>query len=298
MQQHPSFRPGADVPVRRAVRTGKGSTGTMSYFADYHTHSACSPDAHTPMGDMAAAAVAAGLNELCFTDHVEPVEWGSARLRRSYDWEALERAYREACFAWGDRIRLRLGIELGDALRNRTVSEQLLAAAPALDFVIGSIHALPAAYDWVDLYFYDYEKQEAIHQALRAYLDEVLALARWGNFSVLGHLTLPVRYANEIHGLHLSFDGFEEEIRVIFRVLVQGGLGIELNTNRGHTPLPDEKWLRMYREEGGEIITIGSDAHTPQYVGCDIREKQELLRDCGFTRFCTFEQRRPVWHRL
>ena len=80
--------------------------------------------------------------------------------------------------------------------------------------------------------------------------------------------------------------------------MVQSGLGIELNTNHGHQPLPDVKWLRLYRRLGGEIITLGSDAHRPEGVGCVIRERQELLRQCGFTRFCTFEKMQPVWHEL
>ena len=113
---------------------------------------------------------------------------------------------------------------------------------------------------------------------------------------MLGHLTLPVRYLNENRGFHLTFDGFEAEIEEILRILIQKGIGIELNTNRGHTPLPDEKWLRMYRELGGEIITLGTDAHNRRYVGCAIRERQQLLRACGFTRFCTFEKRQPIWH--
>ena len=270
----------------------------MSYIADYHLHSACSPDAETSMRDMAAAAIAAGLNEICFTDHVEPVEESTGRHRRSYDWGALERAFQEARNTWGDRIQLRLGIELGDALRAQSVSETLLAAAPEVDFIIGSIHALPASYNWTNLYYYDYEKDDAIRRALRDYLAEVQDLANWGRFSVLGHLTLPVRYAGELHGKSISFDGFEDEIRAILRTLIQSGCGIELNTNRGHIPLPDEKWLRMYHQEGGEIITIGSDAHRPSYVGCAVRERQDLLKFCGFTRFCTFEKRSPLWHEL
>lgn len=269
----------------------------MSYCADYHLHSDCSPDASTPMRDMAAAAVAAGLDEICFTDHVEPADH-TGRVHHTYDWAALERSFRAAEGAWGDKIRLRLGIELGDALRLPAVTEELLSAAPELDFVIGSIHALPASYGWQDLYFYDYEKQDATRRALADYLGEVQALASWGHFNVLGHLTLPVRYAGELHGKTVTFDGFEDEIRRIFRTVIDSGRGIELNTNRGHVPLPDEKWLRMYRAEGGEVVTIGSDAHRPSYVGCAVRDRQELLRSCGFTRFCTFQKGTPVWHEL
>ena len=80
--------------------------------------------------------------------------------------------------------------------------------------------------------------------------------------------------------------------------LIRQGRGIEVNTNRGHQPLPGEKWLRMYRDLGGEIVTLGSDAHATRQVGCAIREGQALLRRCGFSRFCTFQRMEPVWHTL
>ena len=115
---------------------------------------------------------------------------------------------------------------------------------------------------------------------------------------MLGHLTLPQRYLNENRGWELSFDRFEAEMTDILRSLVERGLGLEVNTNRGNTPLPDGKWLRLYRELGGEAVTLGTDAHTLEFVGRAVREGQELLRQCGFRRFCTFERRRPVWHSL
>jgi hypothetical protein len=64
------------------------------------------------------------------------------------------------------------------------------------------------------------------------------------------------------------------------------------------TSLPDEKWLKLYRQLGGEAITLGSDAHAPKDVGCAIAKQQALLKDCGFGRFCTFERQKPVWHEL
>lgn len=122
--------------------------------------------------------------------------------------------------------------------------------------------------------------------------------AKLGGFTVLGHLTLPLRYFNEMRGLHTSFDPYEAEIREILKTLIENGRGIELNVNRGNTPLPDAKWLRIYRELGGELITLGTDAHSPEHVGRFIRERQALLKECGFTRFCTFEKQMPVWHAL
>lgn len=268
------------------------------YLADYHIHSRISPDARSSMKELAEAGIAAGLDELCFTDHVEPLCWGSDQLRESYDWAALSDEFAEAKTAVGDRIRLRLGIELGDAFCDFSHTEKLLSDAPELDFVIGSVHLIGHQGGHQDLYFFDPADEQAARVGFADYLERVHQMADWGKFSVLGHLTLPLRYLNENRGFNLSFDGFEAEVEDIFRTLIRNGCGIELNTNRGNTPLPDGKWLRMYREMGGEIITLGTDAHNTKYVGCAVRERQELLRECGFKRFCTFERRKPIWHEL
>ena len=74
------------------------------YLADYHTHSRISPDAGKSMAEMAEAAIAAGLDELCFTDHMEPVEWGVTTPRESFDWAALSAEF-EAARQAADTLR-------------------------------------------------------------------------------------------------------------------------------------------------------------------------------------------------
>ena len=118
------------------------------YLADYHTHSRMSPDAATPMADMARAAAAAGMDEICLTDHVEPVEWLPDRpAAQTYDWQALTAEFEAARAAVGDTITMRLGVELGDAFWDFAQTERMMAAAPKLDFVIGSVHMLSRAHE-------------------------------------------------------------------------------------------------------------------------------------------------------
>ena len=247
---------------------------------------------------LAQAALDAGMDEICFTDHVEPLTWGSNELRPPYDWSALTADFANVQAALGDRIHLRLGMEMGDAQKAPAHMKKLLEDAPQFDFIIGSVHLLSERFGSEDLYLYTPKDQAEAQTALGDYLEEVLALAKLGGFTVLGHLTLPLRYFNEMRGLHTSFDPYEAEIREILKTLIENGRGIELNVNRGNTPLPDAKWLRIYRELGGELITLGTDAHSPEHVGRFIRERQALLKECGFTRFCTFEKQMPVWYAL
>lgn len=267
------------------------------YLADYHTHSTCSDDGKNTMTEMAAAAAAAGMDEICFTDHVDVVNWlGEQTLE--HDWRPAAAQYAAAREALGGRIKIQLGVEFGQAPENFERADRFLDHAPPLDFIIGSLHNLTWEYGRKDFSTLTQADETFAKRAIGDYLEEMRALAEWGRFSVIGHLTLPLRYFNENLGMHMTFAGFEDQLEEIFRIIIPKGIGIELNTNRGHAPLPDWDVLRQYRALGGEIITLGSDAHTPRYVGCVIRERQQLLRDAGFSYFATYEGMEPVYHKL
>ena len=269
------------------------------YLADYHVHSSCSPDGHLTMAEMAREGIARGLDELCFTDHVDTIQWGTNRPREAYDWAALQAQYNEARWQYGSRIKLKLGAELGEAYLSFDRADHLLDTAPELDFIIGSAHMSRDDRGYFDLFYIDGDRDDAYyHAVIDAYLEELLALAEWGRFSVLGHLTLPVRCINEMRHKNISFRPHMEQVEQILRTIIPKGIGIECNTNRGNTPLPDAEILTLCRRVGGEISALGGDAHRPGKLGCVIAERQELLRQCGFTRFCTFEKMQPVWHEL
>ena len=265
------------------------------YLADYHVHSAVSPDCSVAMTDMAAAAFAAGMQEVAFTDHLGMGDWDCAAPPPDHDWGPAREALAWARADWNGRLTLRLGVELGEISRAPALAERFLASAPDLDFVIASVHGLPA-YQWRDLALIQEKDEAECRREIQLYLDQVRKTALWGNFSVLGHLTLPLRYMNEQRGFHATFDGFEEEMEEIFRILIRQGLGIEVNTNRGHQPLPGEKWLRMYRALGGEIVTLGSDAHQPERVGQGLAAAAALARELGFPGVCTCRGRQLVFH--
>ena len=150
------------------------------YLADYHTHTQFSPDAHDPMADMARAAIRAGLDEICFTDHVEPMEWQSTELRKPYNWPALTEDFAAAQAAVGHQIQLRLGMELGDAQWAPEHVAKLLEGAPEFDFIIGSIHLLSRKYGGADLYDYAPATAAEAQEALGDYLEEALDLAKLG----------------------------------------------------------------------------------------------------------------------
>ena len=267
------------------------------YLADFHTHSSCSPDGNNTMTEMALAAAKKGMDEICFTDHLDVIDWQGEQTLE-HDWSAAKVQYAAALKECGGRVGIKLGVELGQAAEDYERAEGFLADAPQLDFIIGSVHNTAKKYGRKDFCVFDSRDENYCRECIDAYLDEMLETAKWGKFSVLGHMTLPLRYMNESLGMHMTFDGFEDKCKAVFDEIISKGIGIELNTNRGNSPLPYDKLLRQYHALGGEIITMGSDAHSPRYIGCKFSENAELLRDCGFEYFATFENMKPVFHKL
>ena len=207
--------------------------------------------------------------------------------------------FREAQEAVGDRIKLHMGVELGECSFAPDVADSFLDDAPPLDFTIGSVHCYRTASGEVnDLTWITSTDPAVWYAACESYFEEMEKLIDWGRFQVLGHITLPLRWAKELRGVELDFNRYEEQLRHVMRRAIEKGLGIECNTNRGHLPLPDGKWLRLYHELGGELITLGSDAHTPEYISCAMEAQQELLKDCGLRYFATYDRKKPIFHKI
>ena len=112
------------------------------YLADYHLHSTCSPDGNLTMAQVAEEAVRQGLDEICFTDHLDTIYWVSNEPRTDFDWEKAQNQFREAQAKFGDKLVMKLGAELGEANLSFERAEILLKNAPALDFCIGSVHTM------------------------------------------------------------------------------------------------------------------------------------------------------------
>lgn len=110
------------------------------YCSDYHTHSRLSPDSDTPLEQMAQAAVDAGLDELCITDHCDLLDVHGTPVHH-YDWPPAVAQYREVVPQFAPKLTLKLGLELGMAHLDPEAAKAIVSR-PEVDFVLGSIHNL------------------------------------------------------------------------------------------------------------------------------------------------------------
>ncbi len=270
----------------------------MIIIADYHLHTEHSGDSTAPMETQILAGLERGLKYMCFTDHydcdfpydnVPDVAPGTFEL----DCDSYRADFLSLRDKYAGRIELHYGIELGlqPHLGNRL--HTYLAEHPDFDFVIGSTHLCGG----MDPYYPSFLTSLTEKEALRLFFRDTLANIRaFSDFDTLGHLDYVSRYLPHSDQFY-SYGAFADQIDPILRELITRGIALEVNTSpltkglRYFNPLPEI--LVRYRELGGELITIGSDAHVPERIAGRFEETAQILRSIGFTHYAVYNERKP-----
>ena len=259
---------------------------------DFHMHSTVSFDGHDSAVSMLEQAAVMGLKEICFTDHidyfanVEKQEWVFDTAHYNAVYDNLSHP----------QVKIRRGMEFGMDVGNLDQFRQDLKRRP-FDFILGSIHFV----DDLDVYYPEYWVNKTVFQAERRYLEATLECVNLHeDYDVLAHLTYIAKaHANPVHRV-VPFGEHREIIDEILRIVAAKGKGLEMNTSgmdRCGDFLPTADMFRRFKELGGEIVTIGSDAHTFDRVGQYSGTACEILKDI-FGYVCTFEDRNPIFHKL
>lgn len=270
-------------------------------FPDYHLHSSFSSDSEADIHDIIHSAKEKGLTSICITDHYDmdfPVFPDEPKLTFDLDTDMYYRYMADIKKQYSDDFDLRIGVELGvmphitDKLHNYVISHK------ELDFIIASSHLV----DGYDPYRPEYFIGKSDTQAYYRYFETILEVLKgFIDFNVYGHLDYILRYGST-KADNFNILDYHNLFEEIFRLLTQNGKGIEINTGslyRGLSfPHPHTDILKMYKAAGGEIITVGSDAHKPEYIGYGFEKAKDLLLAHGFRYYCTFEKQKPVFHRL
>lgn len=278
--------------------------------SDNHVHTSFSSDSRESMFHMLQQAVRLGFSSICFTDHMD-YDFPSAYMKTKES---------EMCFLFDmddylaeiqsmrkqfPSLDIRQGVELG--LKPSVLEPALqLTDSYALDFIIGSTHLVDNIDPYYPEFWEGYQETDGIHRYYEATLENInLPFV----YDVYGHLDYILRYSPTMKHLqqeHQSTDTYLETqckihadiIEEILRRIIESGHGIEVNTaglkyGMGHTN-PHEWILTRYRELGGEILTIGSDAHERKHLGYEFASLPALLKQCGYRYYTEFHNRSPV----
>ncbi len=273
----------------------------MSIIADYHMHSHHSGDSEAPMEEMIESAIAKGLSEICFTEHMD-LDYPALPDLPPEPFTLDVPSYKEELFSlrdkYKDTITLRFGIEIG--MQQQVASDNLaVAKSDSFDFIIASQHLV----DKADPYYRDFWERDSVENIMNRFFESTLENIRlFPDFDVLGHLDYIARYVPEGDTTY-SYERFKDKIEPILQWLVDNDKGLDVNSkvlaySDTLPPNPCPEALKRFKELGGKIITFGSDAHNPDKVGCCFDQIRKIAMDAGFTEYYTFEGRKPIGHKL
>ena len=262
-------------------------------LADYHVHTEFSNDSIYPMEEVVKDAILLGIKDICFTDHVDygPYrDWDDPRgiqyrpgdegepeqvALTNVDYKKYFSMIEKMREKYREKIAIKAGLEFGVQTHTIPEYEKLFRSYP-FDFIILSIHQAGDQEFWTN----EYQSGRTQQEYNEGYYKELLSVVQnYHNYSVLGHMDLIVRY--DSYGVY-PFEKIKPLLTEILKTVIADGKGIEVNTSNHRYGLsdmtPSRDILKLYKELGGTIITIGSDSHKKEHLGAYIDWSKEELR--------------------
>ncbi len=270
-----------------------------------HCHSLYSGDVDPERGASIDAlcrkAVELGLESIAVTDHLE-IHQTMGNIFPPLENDGIRRDVAAAKEKYKGILEVIYGVELGQACHDLAKTEKILAEYE-YDFIIGSVHAVRGFPDFSDME-YAAVSDATLFKAWESYLAELSELAAWGKFDTLAHITYPYRYfkRNGREGIADIFGKGREYFEPVLKRIIKKGIALEVNTSGlrqdAGVTFPHTDLISFYRELGGEMITIGSDAHYPGDLAADIAPVCGLIKSLGFDSIVTFNKRKPIFHKI
>lgn len=270
-------------------------------LVDYHLHTAVTVDAQTTEAQVCQRAVALGLREIAFTNHVMlryPDYVMSAR-DLVHHWSQIQ-----VCQARYPDLTIRLGLEL-DYYAGQ--EEQIAAIVQRyqdligrrFDYVLGAVHHLNGVFFGPSRNAPALFSQKDTDAIYRDYFALMTQAVQSGLFDVMAHPDLIKKYVGRLHPA-VPFDRYGAAAETFVQALLACGVGIEINPKGLRYPVaeiyPSQQLLSLYvseaRARGSEpIVTLGSDAHQVEAVGARLLEGADALRRVGQHTITLFENR-------
>jgi histidinol-phosphatase (PHP family) len=231
------------------------------------------------------SAIASGLKEIAFTDHIPlPGNFDSEHRMHENEIDIYERWVYEMRRAYPE-ISIRFGIE-ADYIEGFEEYLDRFLTRHNFDIVIMSIHFIrkwPPG-NWVFNYSFP---DKPVNEVFDEYITEMIKGIRTGLFNVIGHADLIKRPGQSlVRAVPHLITEMLEEIR-------SAGMAIELNSSGYRREIsecyPGFDWLDMIKKH--QIpVTTGSDAHQPSQIALNFDTVYNRLKHSGFETVTGFRE--------
>jgi histidinol-phosphatase (PHP family) len=258
---------------------------------DCHIHTNYSDDGRASMEEVVLRAAELGLRGVTITDHVD-FTYPDADFLYAFDFDSYYNEYLNLREKYAGTVDLLIGLEIGVGPRAGAAVDKIMSAYP-LDFVIGSVHDVEGRELHKPEAMAGLDKRAAYEKYLVYLLDSLKAVQA---VRVAGHLDFVSRYG-PFADPSLKYGDFAGAIDDILKLLIDSGRGLEINTSGYRygidNPYPQPEILRRYKRLGGEIVTVGSDAHYARDIGKDFDKAADILKAACFGSIAVYRGMTP-----
>ncbi len=262
------------------------------YNSHVHTHNSIDTD-FSPI-EMCKSAAIKGLSGVSFCDHCHG---GSFITYNTYG--VLKGSNRDAelmAKQFDGVLEVFKGAEFDEILWSPEYINRLIESS-SLDVVLASVHRVRTSLDknYISRVDFSAYTPNQLREHTKCYFEDVLETAEKCDFDVLSHLTLILRYVNGSYKLGLDLSEFMPIIDKTLKVIIAREKALEINTSEFKNIgfMPDKEILERYRALGGDLVTIGTDAHKPEKIDFGFLDVVKLLKNCGFDSYYYYKKRKP-----
>lgn len=266
----------------------------INSIVDCHVHCDFSDDSGMLPRQGVDSAVAYGLKGIAYTDHID-IDYPDPSYDFTFDIAARTKSLNQLQKQYEGRLSIINGVEIGIQPSVIKQSNEFVTKGN-FDFVICAVHSVDHYSLCMSSKFFEGKSKK---KAYRRYLEAVYdSVTHFDDFDIVGHIGYVRRYG-PYEDRSMPYAEFSDIIDMILKRVIDDGRGIEVNTsgyayNLG-SPIPDFDIIERYKELGGKIITIGSDAHDPKCIGARFLDTLKRVHRIGFKSVAYYEQRKPVF---
>lgn len=267
----------------------------MKGYIDSHVHSKISHDGISTIKEYLNSSKEKNVSEITFTEHYDDYSGTTSNLK-TLDINYYKNEYLNS--KNDNIVKTNFGIEIGLRPESKEKISKMVDEN-SFDFIIGSSHITCGKDMAYDKSFFD---NYTPHQAIMNYLNEVLTNVKiYSNeFDVYGHIDYVIRYVLKYYGNvidKINYNDFRDILDEILLAIISKDKGIEINTSGIryglNMPHPNIEIIRRYKELGGKIITIGSDAHKVEDLASNFDLALDILKQSGFDLVAVYHNRKP-----
>ncbi len=261
---------------------------------DCHVHSDCSPKGEDSVMSLCEQAINRGLygfaiTDCCDCDRFDEQHFG-LRIKESVYCSYKARS------VFSDSLVITNGIEVSQPLENIEKANKIINSHQ-FDIVLVSEKKYLNGQKLSDIAYGELSENEITHY-LEFYYQTLYDIVKWGNFDVLSQIAFPLRYIDLKALPYFSLRSCDDVIEAVLKLMAENGKALEVNTSalrrNLNMVLPPVRYIRMFKELGGEFITVGSGAHNTSSLGSDLSEGISLIAEAGFDSYYYYEKRKPV----